>query len=184
MALSKWYADVLLPGSNAATVTPVGDFSEEFPLLGGDDISRLSFYSTCDSQDAFANPKVGLTKNVIFGGAVVLNNSSRRYMDLFGAVPGLQLSSSSSSSSCSCSSSSCSSQLGDGYYCVQVDVYLGSLVCNSYTYDYTYYIDIYLTSATYYLYNNYCFGIVEDNNSEYRTILSGPYADTDFSCPP
>lgn len=107
MALSKWYADVILPGSNASVITPVGDFSSEFPLVGKNDMSGLSFYSTCDSKDSFVNPKVGSTKNVVLGGAVVLDSSTRRYVDLFGAVPGLQLS--SSSSSCSCSSSSCSS---------------------------------------------------------------------------
>ena len=109
MALSKWYADFLLPGSNASVVTPVGEFSSDFPLLNEEDASKLSFYTSCDSNDAFTNPQVGKEKNVILGGAVVLGNSSRRYMDLFAGVAGKELSSSSSSSWSSSSSTSCSS---------------------------------------------------------------------------
>ncbi len=117
MSLSSWYANIILPGSNASEVTLGDGFSTEFDWENEQTVDKISYCLSLDAKNSTDNPLEGKEKRVIMSGVKNFVTSNRKYDNLFNAVrifesnssSSCSSSSSSSSFSSSCSSCSCSS---------------------------------------------------------------------------
>jgi len=105
MSLSSWYANIVLPGSNASTVTLGEGYSTEFDWQNEEITEKVSYYLSLDIKNSTDNPLEGREKNIIVSGVKNFVASNRKYDNLFNAT---KISELQSSSSCSCSSSSSS----------------------------------------------------------------------------
>lgn len=117
MSLSSWYANIVLPGSNASEVTLGEGFSTEFDWENEQTVDKISYCLSLDVKNSTDNPLEGREKRVVMSGVKNFVTSNRKYDSLFNAVrvfesnssSSCSSSSSSSSLSSSCSSCSCSS---------------------------------------------------------------------------
>jgi len=110
MSYSRWYTEVILPGSNASSVTVGEQFSSEFPWSNNPVTKKLSYALDLFDVGDENLPKVGENTTVIVSGAKEFVYSERKQDSLFTAVRSyLEQNTSSSSSSSSSSSGSSSS---------------------------------------------------------------------------
>lgn len=130
MALSKWYADIVLPGKRASAFSRCAEFSTDFNLDNEEITDKISYYLNCDSVDSVDNPKFGKTKKLIVSGYKNLVEAEVSKFDLIVNVnratsltsssnshssSSESLSSESMSSSSNCNSSSGSSESLSSY---------------------------------------------------------------------
>ena len=116
MSLSSWYANIVLPGSNAFEVTLGEGFSTKFDWENKETTDKISYCLSLDVNNSTDNPLEGRDKNVIMSGVKNFVISNRKYDNLFNAVRVFESKSSSSSSSSSSSLSSSSSSLSSSSY--------------------------------------------------------------------